>query len=80
MKRPRIARKRVSGVMPRNRNVLVEKCIGGRELTYAATGDRALDIIEIMPADGLSFDDYEAKCAKGGPRHTLAAQISPDIY
>src|SRR6516165_4702784 len=61
-------------------DVLVERYIGGRELTCAVMGDRALDIIEILPAEGLSFYDYEAKYAKGGSRHILPAQISPDIY
>ncbi len=61
-------------------DVLVERYIGGRELTCAVMGDRALDIIEILPAEGLSFYDYEAKYAKGGSRHILPAQLSPDIY
>jgi D-alanine-D-alanine ligase len=61
-------------------DLLVERYIGGRELTCAVMGDRALDIIEILPADGLNFYDYEAKYAKGGSRHILPAQISPDIY
>ena len=61
-------------------DVLVERYIGGRELTCAVMGDRALDIIEILPAEGLSFYDYQAKYAKGGSRHILPAQISPDIY
>jgi D-alanine-D-alanine ligase len=61
-------------------DVLVERYVGGRELTCAVLGDRALDIIEILPAEGLGFYDYEAKYAKGGSRHILPAQISPDIY
>ena len=61
-------------------DVLVERYIGGRELTCAVMGDRALGIIEILPAEGLSFYDYEAKYAKGGSRHILPAQISPEIY
>ncbi len=61
-------------------DVLVERYIGGRELTCAVMGDRALGIIEILPAEGLSFYDYEAKYAKGGSHHILPAQISPEIY
>ena len=61
-------------------DVLVERYIGGRELTCAVLGNRALDIIEILPAEGLGFYDYEAKYAKGGSRHILPAQISPEIY
>ncbi len=47
-------------------DVLVERYVGGRELTCAVMGGRALDIIEILPAEGLAFYDYEAKYAKGG--------------
>jgi D-alanine-D-alanine ligase len=61
-------------------DVLVERYIGGRELTCAVMGDRALGIIEILPAEGLGFYDYEAKYAKGGSRHILPAQLSPDLY
>ncbi len=61
-------------------DVMVERYIGGRELTCAVLGDKALGIIEILPAVGLSFYDYEAKYAKGGSRHILPAQISPDVY
>lgn len=60
--------------------VLVERYIGGRELTCAVLGDKSLDIIEILPAEGLGFYDYEAKYAKGGSRHILPAQISREIY
>lgn len=61
-------------------DVLVERYIGGRELTCAVLGDKSLGIIEILPAEGLGFYDYEAKYAKGGSRHILPAQISPEIY
>ncbi len=61
-------------------DVMVERYIGGRELTCAVLGDKALGIIEILPAEGLGFYDYEAKYAKGGSRHILPARISPEIY
>jgi D-alanine-D-alanine ligase len=61
-------------------DVMVERYIGGRELTCAILGDKALGVIEILPAEGLAFYDYEAKYAKGGSRHILPAQISPNIY
>ncbi len=60
--------------------VMVERYIAGRELTCAVIGDTATDVIEILPADGLAFYDFEAKYAPGGSRHVLPAQISPDIY
>jgi D-alanine-D-alanine ligase len=58
--------------------VLIERYIPGKELTCAVLGDRALDVIEIVPA--TSFYDYEAKYAAGGSRHLLPAQILPNVY
>jgi D-alanine-D-alanine ligase len=60
--------------------IIVERYVAGRELTCAVIGDRPLGVIEILPAEGLGFYDYEAKYAKGGSRHILPAQISPEIY
>lgn len=61
-------------------DLMIERFIPGKELTCAVMGDRALDIIEILPADGLSFYDYEAKYAIGGSKHILPAKLSPNIY
>jgi len=58
--------------------VMVERYIPGKELTCAVLGDRALDVIEIVPA--TRFYDYEAKYAAGGSRHVLPAQILPNVY
>ncbi len=60
--------------------VMVERFVAGRELTCAIMGDRPLGVIEILPAEGLAFYDYEAKYAPGGSRHVLPAEISPNIY
>jgi D-alanine-D-alanine ligase len=60
--------------------VMVERYIAGRELTCAVMGDTPLGVIEILPAEGLGFYDYEAKYAPGGSRHVLPAEISPNIY
>lgn len=60
--------------------MMVERYIAGRELTCAVLGDRPLGVIEILPAQGLAFYDYEAKYASGGSRHVLPAEISPKIY
>jgi D-alanine-D-alanine ligase len=60
--------------------MMAERYIAGRELTCAVMGDRALGVIEIVPAEGLAFYDYEAKYATGGSRHVLPAEISPKIY
>jgi D-alanine-D-alanine ligase len=58
--------------------VMVERYVPGKELTCAVLGDRALDVIEIVPA--TRFYDYEAKYAAGGSRHELPAQILPNVY
>src|SRR5579883_1373855 len=58
--------------------VMVERYVAGKELTCAVLGDRALDVIEIVPA--TRFYDYEAKYAAGGSRHLLPAQVLPNVY
>jgi D-alanine-D-alanine ligase len=58
--------------------VMVERYIPGKELTCAVLGDRALDVIEIVPT--TQFYDYEAKYAAGGSKHVLPAQILPNVY
>src|SRR5215468_10849534 len=45
--------------------VMVERYIPGRELTCAVMGEEALGVIEIRPAEGLAFYDYDAKYAPG---------------
>ncbi len=60
--------------------LMVEKYVAGRELTCAIMGNDALDIIEILPSEGLKFYDFEAKYAPGGSKHILPAKISPNIY
>jgi D-alanine-D-alanine ligase len=58
--------------------VMIERYIPGKELTCAVMGDRALDVIDIVPT--TRFYDYEAKYASGGSRHVLPAQILPNVY
>ena len=58
--------------------MLAERFIPGKELTCAVMGDKALDVIEIVPA--VRFYDYEAKYAPGGSKHLLPAQIKPNVY
>jgi D-alanine-D-alanine ligase len=60
--------------------LLAERFVPGRELTCAVMGDRALGVIEIVPAEALAFYNYEAKYAEGGSRHLLPAPISPNVY
>jgi D-alanine-D-alanine ligase len=58
--------------------VLVEPYIAGKELTCAVVGDRALGVIEIVPA--VKFYDYEAKYAPGGSKHLLPAPVPAEVY
>jgi D-alanine-D-alanine ligase len=58
--------------------VLVEPFIAGKELTCAVMGDKALGVIEIVPA--TKFYDYEAKYAPGGSKHLLPAPVSSEVY
>ncbi len=60
--------------------LMVERFIPGRELTCAVMGNDAFGVIEILPAEGLSFYDYEAKYAPGGSRHVLPAELSSNLY
>jgi D-alanine-D-alanine ligase len=63
---------------PFGETVMIERYVPGKELTCAVLGDRALDVIEIVPA--TRFYDYEAKYAAGGSKHVLPAQILPNVY
>jgi D-alanine-D-alanine ligase len=60
--------------------VMVERYIPGRELTCAVMGEEALGVIEIRPAQGLTFYDYDAKYAPGGSEHILPAPLKPNLY
>ena len=60
--------------------VMVERFIPGKELTCAVMGDEALGVIEIRPAEGLAFYDYDAKYAPGGSIHVLPAPLKPNVY
>ena len=60
--------------------LMVERFIHGRELTCAVMGDEALGVIEIRPAEGLAFYDYESKYAPGGSIHVLPAPLKPNVY
>ncbi len=61
-------------------NLLAEEFIAGRELTCAVIDGAATEIIDILPAEGLQFYDYDAKYKEGGSRHILPASLSPNIY
>ena len=58
--------------------LLCERYIPGKELTCAVLGDKALGVIEIVPA--VKFYDYDAKYAPGGSKHLLPAPLKPNVY
>jgi D-alanine-D-alanine ligase len=58
--------------------LLCERYIAGKELTCAVLGDKALGVIEIVPA--VEFYDYDAKYAPGGSKHLLPAPLKPNVY
>ncbi len=60
--------------------IMVERFVPGRELTCAVVADAATDVIEVLPAEGLKFYDYEAKYTLGGSKHLLPAAISSNVY
>jgi D-alanine-D-alanine ligase len=57
---------------------MVERYVGGRELTCGVRGDQPLDIIDIVTES--RFYDYSAKYDIGGSKHILPAEILPDVY
>ena len=61
-------------------NIMLEPFVAGHELTCAVVGDRVTEIIDIVPAETLTFYDYEAKYAPGGSKHILPAQLPADVY
>lgn len=60
-----------------NGPVLVEDYIDGDELTVAVVNDRALPVIQIVPANG--FYDYEAKYASDSTRYLVPAPLEKSI-
>ena len=58
--------------------VMVERYVGGRELTCGVLGNQPLDVIDIVTES--RFYDYHAKYDLGGSKHILPAQILPDVY
>ncbi|WP_417310928.1 D-alanine--D-alanine ligase [Devosia sp.] len=58
--------------------VMVERFIGGRDLTCSVMGDVALGVTEMIT--DLGFYNFEAKYAKGGSSHIIPAQLEPKIY
>ena len=56
-----------------DREILIEKYIGGQDLTVTVLNGKALTVTEILPQN--EFYDYEAKYTDGITRHVLPAPI-----
>lgn len=64
-----------------DREVMVEKYIKGKELTVGVLGNRTVEplpVIEIIPGDGFSFFDYDAKYKAGATEEICPARISDE--
>ena len=57
--------------------MMVESYIGGRELTVAVMGGKALAVTEVTTHRG--FYDYDAKYEDGGSTHDIPADIDDDL-
>ena len=57
--------------------IIVEKYIKGRELTVGILGNKALDVVEIIPKTGIY--DYESKYTKGKTDYIAPATINQDV-
>ncbi len=55
--------------------VLVEKFIGGVEVTATILGRKALPVVEILPVN--EFYDYDAKYTPGHSTHVVPARLTP---
>lgn len=64
---------------PYGDRIMVEKYVGGRELTCAVMGDVALGVTEIIPT-GPGFYDFDAKYVPGGSKHECPAKLKRNIY
>jgi len=58
--------------------LLVERFIGGQEISVAILGDRALGAVEIAPRDG--FYDYGHKYTRGATDYFVPPRLSPERY
>jgi D-alanine-D-alanine ligase len=58
--------------------VLLERCIEGRELTVGVLGGRALPVVEILPLKA-EFYDFASKYETGGSKHICPARLPAAI-
>ena len=61
---------------------MIEQYISGRELTVGVLGNeelQGLPVIEIVPGEGFSFFDYDAKYKAGASEEICPAEISDEL-
>jgi len=72
-------RRGIAEALRHDRQIMVEKYIKGRELTVGVLGNeepQGLPVIEIIPGEGYSFFDYQAKYLPGASKEICPAPIS----
>lgn len=69
----------INSIYAEGKEVLVEACTPGVELTCAVLGEEALPPILIRPLRSDVFFDYESKYEQGGAEEICPAPVSEDI-
>lgn len=59
--------------------IILEEFLPENEFSVGVVNGKALEITLIQPSPNNSFYNYEAKYAKGGSFHTIAANINNDL-
>jgi D-alanine-D-alanine ligase len=75
-------RRGIAEALRHDRQIMVEKYIKGRELTVGVLGNeepQGLPVIEIIPGEGYSFFDYQAKYLPGASNEICPAPISEHL-
>jgi D-alanine-D-alanine ligase len=75
-------RRGIAEALRHDRQIMVEKYIKGRELTVGVLGNeepQGLPVIEIIPGEGYSFFDYQAKYLPGASKEICPAPISEHL-
>jgi D-alanine-D-alanine ligase len=68
----------IARALTHDREIMVERYIRGRELTVGVLGNQdvvGLPVIEIIPGEGHSFFDYDAKYKPGATKEVCPAEI-----
>ncbi len=72
----------LEAALSHGREVMVERYIKGREITVGVVGNdtvEALPLIEIIPGEGYTFFDYNAKYLPGASQEICPARVSSQV-